>query len=271
MDAFGKSESVNFMVQNLSYTGTLARQYDPDRFFLTLLEPVAVRPALWALLAFNYEIAKTREVVSEPTLGFMRLQWWRDALEKIYAGNPPPKHEVLEPLAEAIHQYSLPFDLFDRLITGREFDLEGGAPETIEALKDYLSGTVTPLTLLMLRVCQQAEAGADSISQAYGIAGVMRAIPFQAQQGRCFVPQHLATADQLFRDQGRRQEAMIVLHNEAGQALVDAGSFTSKMLMHMGNATNLYLRHMERLEYNLLDGRFSEAPPFFHLRMWLKY
>ena len=71
------------MAEKLPYTGTLAQQHDPDRFFLTLLQPAPVRPALWALLAFNYEVAKTREVVSDPTLGFMRLQWWREALEKI--------------------------------------------------------------------------------------------------------------------------------------------------------------------------------------------
>ncbi len=257
------------MAEKLPYTGTLAQQHDPDRFFLTLLQPAAVRPALWALLAFNYEVAKTREVVSDPTLGFMRLQWWREALERIYAGNPPPAHEVLEPLSAAIRAHDLPFDLFDRLITGREFDLEKGTPDSMDELKQYIAGTVTPLTLLMLKVCGQPEDGAPEISEAYGIVGIMRAIPYQAQQGRCFVPPHLATMDQLFRDGDKSREVLVTLHNEAAQALVDAGSFKARLLKHMGNAVSMFLRAMDKLDYDVRDQRFGTLPPFFHLRMWL--
>lgn len=256
------------MAEKLPYTGTLAQQHDPDRFFLTLLQPVAARPALWALLAFNYEVAKTREVVSDPTLGFMRLQWWRAALEKIYAGHPPPAHEVLEPLAASIRTHDLPFALFDRLITGRDFDLEKATPDNVEELKQYIAATVTPLTLLMLKVCGQPEDGAAQISQAYGIAGVMRAIPHQARQGRCFVPSALATMDQLFRDTDRRREALVTLHNEAAQALVDAGPFTSHLLKQMSHAAHMYLRVMDKRDYDVRDQGFGLSPPFFHLRLW---
>lgn len=257
------------MAERLPYTGTLAQQHDPDRFFLTLLQPAAVRSALWALLAFNYEVAKTREVVSDPTLGLMRLQWWREALENIYADHPPPAHEVLAPLAAAIHAHELPFALFDRLITGREFDLEKVTPDSIEELKLYIAGTVTPLTLLMLKVCGQPDDGAAQISQAYGMAGIMRAIPYQAQQGHCFVPPPLATLDQLFRDADKSREALVTLHNDAAQALVDAGIFKARLLKHMGNAVSLYLRAMDKLDYDVRDQRFGAPPPFFHLRMWL--
>lgn len=255
------------MAGNLPYTGTLLRQHDPDRFFLTLLQPAAARPALWSLLAFHHEIAKTRAVVSEPTLGFMRLQWWREALEKIYAGDSVPAHEILAPLAQAIHAYDLPFMLFDHMITGRAFDLEKGTPDTPEELRQYVNGTLTPLTLLMLKVCAQPEEGAALISTAYGIAGIMRAIPYEARQGRCFVPASLATMDQLFRDRDKCYEAMRVLHSEAAQALADAGVFKAGLLKQMGHATHLYLRHMERLGYDVRDQRFSTQPPFFHLRM----
>lgn len=259
------------MSQALPYTGSLVRQYDPDRFFMTLLQPQALRPALWALLAFNYEVAKTREVVSEPTLGYMRLQWWRDALENIYAGKPVPKHEILEPLAAAIRQYSLPYELFDAVLAGREFDLADKAPVTINDMKDYVSGTITPLTRLMLIVCGDPQDGVDHIARAYGITGLMRAIPFCAQQGRCLVPQELVeSADELFRDAHIRQSVLTVLHNEACTELEGAGHFKSKMLRRMGDAAYLYLRYMARLNYDLLDQRYAQTPPFFHLRMALK-
>lgn len=256
------------MSENLPYTGTLARQYDPDRFFLSLLQPASVRPALWALIAFNYEIAKTREVVSEPTLGFIRLQWWREAIEKVCNGADAPAHEVLQPLAAAIRAHDLPFALFDQMITAREFDLEKGTPDSLAELVKYVSENATPLTLLMLKICGQDEAGAQGIATAYGLTGIMRAIPHQARLGHCMVPPTLASTHELFAHRDKSREALVTLHNLAMQSLVDAGSFKAKLLKHMAHATHLYLRHISRLDYDLLDARYALAPHFYHLRMW---
>ena len=64
----------------LSYCGQEVRKYDKDRFLTALFAPADRREALFALYAFNLEIAKTREVVTEPVLGQIRLQWWYDAI-----------------------------------------------------------------------------------------------------------------------------------------------------------------------------------------------
>ena len=45
------------------------RNNDPDRFVLAMLAPEPVREALIALYAFNIEVARTRELVSEAMLG----------------------------------------------------------------------------------------------------------------------------------------------------------------------------------------------------------
>lgn len=79
--------------QDLSYCGRQVRRYDHDRFLTSLFAPAARREGLLALYAFNVEIAKTAEVVSEAMLGQIRLQWWREAIEALYAG-APPEHEV---------------------------------------------------------------------------------------------------------------------------------------------------------------------------------
>ncbi len=64
----------------LSACGRIVRENDPDRFFCTLFAPPAKREALFALYAFNHELARVAESVSEPMLGEIRLQWWREAL-----------------------------------------------------------------------------------------------------------------------------------------------------------------------------------------------
>src|SRR5438552_16844209 len=83
----------------LDPSGALVRRHDHDRYLSALFAPEPARAGLFALYAFNVEVAKTREVVREPILGSIRLQWWRDALAEIYGGGPVRRHEVVEPLA----------------------------------------------------------------------------------------------------------------------------------------------------------------------------
>src|SRR3982750_3043368 len=94
------------------------------------------REGLFALYAFNHEVAKTREVVSEPILGQIRLQWWRDGIAAAYEGSPP-RHAVLDPLAEAGARHALSRDRFDTLIEARETDLTGEPPADRAALLAY--------------------------------------------------------------------------------------------------------------------------------------
>src|ERR1700730_69402 len=75
----------------------LVRRHDPDRFLTALFAPPEKRDALLTLYAFNHELARAREAVSEPPLGLIRLQWWREVVE-----GARRRHEVAEPLTAAI-------------------------------------------------------------------------------------------------------------------------------------------------------------------------
>src|ERR1700754_1130440 len=101
--------------RNLSYCATLLRRHDPDRYLTALFAPAALRESLFALYAFNLEIARTHEAVREPMMGRIRLQWWRGAIAEAAAGRPY-RHEILEPLARVIRERSLTLAWFERLI-----------------------------------------------------------------------------------------------------------------------------------------------------------
>src|SRR3954471_15014844 len=111
----------------LSYCAAEVRRLDRPRFLTALFAPSSLREDLFALYAFNLEIAKTLETVSEPMLGRIRLQWWRETIEGIYEGRGP-QHAVAEPLAAAIRRHALPRAPLDRLIDARESDLEEEPP-----------------------------------------------------------------------------------------------------------------------------------------------
>src|SRR5438067_13039670 len=77
-----------------SSLAALLRRHDRDRFQTALLAPAERREALLALYAFNYEIARLREAVTEPMLGQIRLRWWREVVAAAFVGGPPRHHLV---------------------------------------------------------------------------------------------------------------------------------------------------------------------------------
>jgi NADH dehydrogenase [ubiquinone] 1 alpha subcomplex assembly factor 6 len=171
------------------------RRHDRDRYQTALFAPAGRREALFALYAFNYEVARIREYVREPMLGLMRLQWWRDVLDEIYAGKQPRRHEVVTPLAAAIAAHHLSKAHFTTLLDARARDMEEAPPDSLAALEDYAAGTSGSLNLLALEVLGIGDARAAEAARAAGIAyaltGLLAAAPFHAKRRRLYLPSEL--------------------------------------------------------------------------------
>jgi phytoene synthase len=174
------------------------QQHDHDRFLTTLFAPAARRESLLALYAFNYEIAKTREVVSEPVLGQIRLRWWRETVDAIYAGGPVQPHETAAPLAAAIRSCGLSRAHVDALIAARDLDLGDEAPESLAALEAYAESSSARLVWLALEVLGERGAAAMAVGRAVGVAyaltGLLRSLPFHARAKRLYLPRDLCAA-----------------------------------------------------------------------------
>ena len=170
----------------------LVRQHDRDRYQTALFAPAARREALFALYAFNYEVARVRESVTTPMLGQIRLQWWREVVDAAFSGAAPRAHVVAAPLTAAIRDFGLSRAPFDRLIDARECDLLDEPPATLAALEDYAdatSGGLIELALEVLGISQPAaRTAAREIGIGYTLAGLLRAMPFHARAGRRYIP-----------------------------------------------------------------------------------
>ena len=182
----------------LTAAAQLVRRHDRDRFLTALFAPPAQREALYALYAFNYEIARVREIVSEPMLGRMRLQWWRESIAAIFEGAPIRHHEVVAPLAQAIVQRGLSRAHFDMIIEAREADLDDAPPATLEALDAYAEASSGGLVLLAVEALgvrdEAASAAARDVGAAYALTGLLRAVPFHAAARRLYLPADLIAA-----------------------------------------------------------------------------
>ena len=161
----------------------LVRRHDPDRFLTALFAPPAKREPLFALIAFNHELARAREATSEPHLALIRLQWWRD----VVAG-APRRHEVATPLSAALDAGLLHRGDLLAMIDAREAETEP-AIETLPVWLDYLHGTSGGLAVAAGQLLGASEPEAlRPFGAAYGIAGVLRSIPHLARQQRCLLP-----------------------------------------------------------------------------------
>ena len=183
------------MTPALSPVGALARAADYDRYLSAVFAPAARREALFALIAFNHEIARIPEAVSEPMLGRIRLQWWREVLDAAYAGEPTRRHEVALPLADAIRACGLDRAPFNALLDAREADLEEEGPADLAALERYAAATGGNLTQLMLQAAGTdsgpALEAAGQVGTAWALIGTLRTAPHAAAQGRVTLPADL--------------------------------------------------------------------------------
>ncbi len=175
----------------------VVRDGDHDRYLSALLAPPDGRQGLFALYAFNLELARVRETVSEPLIGRMRLQFWRDALQAI-AGGLSPKHFVAGQLAAAVARHGLPISELSAMIDAREADLDSEPPADMAALLTYAEATSSALMALALRILGIDPAGCTEAVRDAGIAvalvGLVRAMPLQAALGRLSVPADLCRA-----------------------------------------------------------------------------
>ena len=136
---------------DLSYCAAQVRDFDNDRFLTALFAPANLRDPLMTLYAFNLELAKIRETVSEPLIGRMRLQFWRDAVGGIVEG-APPAHEIATALSQTVRAHNISKADLHALIDAREIDLDDVPPADIRATIVYAEATSSSVIAMALRV-----------------------------------------------------------------------------------------------------------------------
>ena len=184
-----------------AYVRDLVRNGDVDRYWAALLAPEPMRRHLLALYAFNIELARIAEQVGEPQLGEIRLEWWREAIDDALRGESAD-HPVLIELAFAASANALPQHTLQAMIDARRFDLRDDPILDFAALERYLTATAGVVFSLGARILGAPEAEAASVraAAAYGLTGLMRALPYHAARGKLFLPERLLAAHGLHPD-----------------------------------------------------------------------
>lgn len=171
------------------------RLLDQDRYVATLFAPPAEQAHLFALYAFNAEIARVRSLVSDPLPGEMRYQWWRDLLHGEPHGDAA-RNPIAIALVSTIQAFSLPVKPFTDLLEARTFDLYDDPMPTWLDCEGYCGETSSALIRLAALVLGGGAdpGGAEAAGHAgvaYALAGLLRAFPWTCRRGQVYLPHEL--------------------------------------------------------------------------------
>jgi phytoene synthase len=189
---------------------TLVRRVDEDRWLASRFAPSFVRERLIAIYAVNYEIARTAETVSEPGLGAIRLEWWREGLEAIFEGVAPRQQPALTELARVIKE-PLHAKLLQTMVAARSKDFEPAPFATWDELNAYVDDTAGVVLEVCIAQCaaprEAPEAFITAAGRAWGYAGLLRAAAHWQGRGRSALPTGATRAEMQTRARGYYEEA----------------------------------------------------------------
>jgi 15-cis-phytoene synthase len=180
-----------------AFCADLVRTHDFPRYASTLFLTAEVRRALLALYAFNAEISRVRDSVSQPIAGEVRMQWWTDMLAGHghggVEGNP-----VASELLLVIRNFGLPVEPLSRLVEEHQFDLYNDPMPTLAALEGYATDTSSALFSLAARIAGPPSPEAEHLARHAGLAQaftqVIASLPQDASRRQLFVPLQLLKA-----------------------------------------------------------------------------
>ena len=245
---------------------TLVRTEDGDRWLACLFAPSDKRRHLYALYAFSLEIARIRELVSEPLPGEIRMQWWRDALCGAGRGDVGA-HPVAAALIDTVQRFGLPVQALKDLIEGRGFDLYDDPMPTLGDLEGYCGETCSSLMRLASIVLADGRdpGGADATGHAgvaYAMTGLMRALPWHAMRGQVYLPADVLSEHGVMRDDvvsGRATEGSMAAlaelrrharrHAAAARKGIPSVRPEARVALEPLALVEPYLKRMDRRDY----------------------
>lgn len=172
------------------------QKLDYDRYISIIFAPKEYREDLVSVAQFNLEIAKVKNKVTEPMIGLIRFQWWREALEEIFdESKTPRRHNIVQRLKKLATDYRLQSTDFLSVINAREKDLDASPFENLGEFKSYLIDTSFPLNKIFLDIVgiesDAIKQVVKDISYAWGITAILRSAHKNFGAGRCIYPKDM--------------------------------------------------------------------------------
>ncbi|KAL8589320.1 hypothetical protein ACOMHN_052323 [Nucella lapillus] len=273
-------------LSNPEYCVKLVKNHDYENYLCCLLLPKQLQRAAFAVRAFNVELAQVRDVVSEKTIGAMRMQFWKDAVDKLLEGSPPQTPVAVE-LAGAARYFKMSKRHFKNIVEARAGQLETDGFRTLEEIEKYAENTSSSLHYLVLECLGvknvHADHAASHIGKAQGLTTVLRALPYHAQRRRVYLPldlivKHKVSQEDVIRGRSEQSllDAVFDLASAAHVHLQTARSFQKDVPKEAFGAflntlpCDLYLQNLEKVNFNAFDPKLQGRNSSLPFQLWLQ-
>ncbi|EIN12633.1 hypothetical protein PUNSTDRAFT_97434 [Punctularia strigosozonata HHB-11173 SS5] len=191
-----------------SYCEEYVRKHDYEGYLTSPFYPGEAQKGFLALKAFSVELANVQEAVSNPMIGKMRMQFWRDAVKNLTEGRPP-QHPIALALHDASRRANLaPYHL-KRIIDARDSELDNPTHLTLDSLTSHAEATSSTLFYLLLSLLRLSSNddlahAASHLGAAQTIAVLLRALPYHASKKHAVIPaeitaRHGVSQEDVFR------------------------------------------------------------------------
>jgi NADH dehydrogenase [ubiquinone] 1 alpha subcomplex assembly factor 6 len=166
------------------YCSNLCRQYDGPSYTLQYFIRPHVLPAYLAIRAFNIEVARIPDIVSNPAVGSIRMQFWRNTINATF-DSQPPENPIAILLASVLSTgYKLNKTWFHKIINARDHKLSHPGFTSISDVESYAESTYSTILYLTLSALPLHSLTMDHlashIGKAAGICAVLRGFPLLA-------------------------------------------------------------------------------------------
>jgi len=230
--------------QALSYCVQQVRSYDYHHYLCLLELPPSMRKAAFTLRALNVETARAMDVASDPRIGLMRLVWWQEAIDKLFA-NKLIEHPTALALSHVMAENKISKTWLKRSVDARINDARREAtdiPETMEELEKYAEDTVSTMLYLSLQAggitSTAADHAASHIGKASGILLLLKSLPYHAGHNRHFsyIPRAIAS-----------KHGLVVKQEGQGERWVDSREGLCEAVYEMASVANAHLQKARKL------------------------
>ena len=160
-------------------------------YYSFLFLPPERRQAITALYAFCREVDDVVDECHDAQLAAIKLAWWREELDRLYAGLP--EHPVTRALQKVLPRFSLPKELLLEIIDGMEMDLHQSRYPDFKALSLYCYRVASVVGLLAAEVFGHEDRRtlkyAHDLGLAFQLTNIIRDVGEDARRGRVYLPQ----------------------------------------------------------------------------------
>ncbi|XP_030638202.1 NADH dehydrogenase (ubiquinone) complex I, assembly factor 6 isoform X3 [Chanos chanos] len=210
---------------------------------------------------------QVKDSVSQKTIGLMRMQFWKTAVEDIYRDDPPAQPVAAE-LWRAFRKHTLTKRWMLRIIAEREKDMEDRAYRNLQELESYAENTQSSLLYLLLETLGvkdvHADHAASHIGKAQGIVTCLRATPYHSRRRKVYLPMdicmlHGASQEDFIRG-SREQNVRDVIYDIASQAHVH--------LQHV--VLEDYLQRIRKVDFDVFHPSLQNRNPLLPIQLYIR-